>query len=344
MTIIFITLAFLNILFIINLKNLSGLINIYDYPDKKIKLHKKKTPILGGLIFFINFTILTIYQIFFLNEFLSFKIDSLKLRDVVGIIVLISTFFLIGLYDDKYNLSPLKKIILSIIFIIVSISLNQELKISNFLLSFYPNKIFLENFSMVFSIFCFLILMNSLNFFDGINGQSLIYFLFIFTYLFFNSEMNLFYIINILILLILLILNLKNKIFLGDSGIFLISAIISVCLIYEYNLNESIRYADEIFFLLLLPGFDLIRLTLIRILNGQNAFSGDRNHIHHLINKKLSIFYTNLILILLAITPVILFSYIEMNFQIVLTIFIILYSSLILIFKSYDTKYHNRKK
>ena len=57
MTIIFIILAFLNILFIINLKKLSALINIYDNPDKKIKLHKKKTPIIGALFFdkFYNF-------------------------------------------------------------------------------------------------------------------------------------------------------------------------------------------------------------------------------------------------------------------------------------------------
>ena len=265
----------------------------------------------------INFTILTIYQIFFLNEFLSLKIDSLKLRDIIGIIVLISIFFLIGLYDDKYNLSPLKKIILSILVIIFSLSLNQELKISNFSVSFYPTKIFLENFSMVFSIFCFLILMNSLNFFDGINGQSLIFFLFIFTYLFFKSEMNLFYLFNIFILLILLTLNLKDKIFLGDSGIFLISAIISICLIYEYNLKGSIRYADEIFFLLLLPGFDLIRLTITRMIDGKNAFIGDRNHIHHLINKKLSLFYTNLILSILAIIPIILFSFYNLSFEIV---------------------------
>ena len=281
----------------------------------------------------INFTILIIYQIFFLNEFLSLKIDSLKLRDIIGIIVLISTFFLIGLYDDKYNLSPLKKIILSILFIIVSLSLNQELKISNFSVSFYPTKIFLENFSMVFSIFCFLILMNSLNFFDGINGQSLIFFLFIFTYLFFKSEMNLFYLINIFILLILLTLNLKDKIFLGDSGIFLISAIISICLIYEYNLKGSIRYADEIFFLLLLPGFDLIRLTITRMIEGKNAFIGDRNHIHHLINKRLSLFYTNLILLILAIIPSILFSFYNLSFEIVFFIFILFYVFIIYIFK-----------
>ena len=145
--------------------------------------------------------------------------------------------------------------------------------------------------------------------------------------------MNLFYLINIFILLILLTLNLKEKIFLGDSGIFLISAIISICLIYEYNFKGSIRYADEIFFLLLLPGFDLIRLTITRMIEGKNAFIGDRNHIHHLINKKLSLFYTNLILSIFAIIPIILFSFYNLSFEIVFFIFILLYVFLIYIFK-----------
>ena len=77
-------------------------------------------------------------------------------------------------------------------------------------------------------------------------------------------------------------------------------AIASVSLIYEHNFMGNIRFVDEIFFLLLLPGFGLLRLTLTRIKNGKNAFLGDRNHIHHLINNKLSLIYTNIILL----TPV----------------------------------------
>ena len=65
-------------------------------------------------------------------------------------------------------------------------------------------------------------------------------------------------------------MNFKNLLFLGDSGIYLLSGILSISLIYEYNIQKSILYVDEIFFLLLLPGFDLIRLTIIRIFHNKN--------------------------------------------------------------------------
>lgn len=342
MIIIFLFLIILNILIILNLKKFSNFINIHDEPDKKLKLHKKKIPILGGVIFFLNFFSFSSYQIIFLNEFLFIEINLYKTREIISILFLILSFFLLGIYDDKYNLSPVKKIFLSFILIVISLSLNQTLKISEVSLSFYNYKIFLEHFSLIFTVFCFLILINSLNFYDGINGQSCIFFIIIFSYLLVKSDFHNFYLAIIFIISVILILNLKNKIFLGDGGIFILSVIASVSIIYEYNYLGNILFADEIFFLLLLPGFDLVRLTLIRIINGKNALLGDRNHIHHLINNRLSIFNTNIILTLLAITPVLLFSYLGINFQIVLTIFIILYIILILFFKSHDTKYSNR--
>ena len=69
-------------------------------------------------------------------------------------------------------------------------------------------------------------------------------------------------------------LNFKNMLFLGDSGIYLLGVILSISLIYEHNMKASIVYADEIFFLLLLPGLDLVRLTLTRVLNSKNPFLG----------------------------------------------------------------------
>ncbi len=330
---IFFFLIFLNLLIILNLSKLANIINIYDVPDKKLKLHKKRVPILGGLIFFINLLFLIFYQLIFLDKFFFLELNLYKMKDIVGILVLIIGFFILGIYDDKYNLTPIKKIIYTIIFIIISTSLNKTLEVSQFSISFYNYKIFLNQFYLVFTIFCILIFLNSLNFYDGINGQSCIFFILIFFYLFLKSNFNEFYLYNILILFIILSLNLKSKIFLGDGGIFLLVAIASVSLIYEHNFMGNIRFVDEIFFLLLLPGFDLLRLTLTRIKNGKNAFLGDRNHIHHLINNKLSLIYTNTILLTISLIPITLFSYFKLSFEITFITFIFLYCVLIFIFK-----------
>ena len=197
-----------------------------------------------------------------------------------------------GLYDDKYNLKPLKKLFLSILIILITTIINKNLIITNFSLSFYDTRVFFENSSLIFTIFCILILINALNFYDGVNGQCCLIFMVFFIYLLFVSDLNFF-------LFILYYFNFDSDVyefqkyaFLGDSGVYLLSIILSISLIYEYNIHKNIVNADEIFFLLLLPGFDLLRLTINRSLNSKNPFLGDRQHIHHLLIDKYTLVYS----------------------------------------------------
>ena len=71
--------------------------------------------------------------------------------------------------------------------------------------------------------------------------------------------------------IIFLYLNFKNKIFLGDNGVFINSFIISYFIIksYNYNLEASLK-SDEILLLILIPTLDLIRLFISRIRNLKN--------------------------------------------------------------------------
>ena len=65
-----------------------------------------------------------------------------------------------------------------------------------------------------------------------------------------------------------MLLNLKNMLFLGDFGVYLLGIILSASLIYEHNVNHNIIYADEIFFsyFFLHYRFDLVRLTITNLL------------------------------------------------------------------------------
>ena len=174
-----------------------------------------------------------------------------------------------------------------------------------------------------------MILINALNFYDGINGQSCLIFLSFFSYLLIKSDVNFFYLICIILILMVMILNFKNLLFLGDSGIYLLTIILSISLIYEYNIQKNIIYADEIFFLLLFPGVDLLRLTITRSLNSKNPFLGDRNHIHHLLINRFSLLFSNIILISLTILPIFLFMIFKLNFFLIFSLFIIIYTILI---------------
>ena len=50
----YLLLIILNILILIFFEKISSFINIYDFPNNR-KIHKIKTPLLGGLIIIINF-------------------------------------------------------------------------------------------------------------------------------------------------------------------------------------------------------------------------------------------------------------------------------------------------
>ena len=328
-------LLFINLVIFLNFKKFAEVINVYDAPDKKLKLHKKKTPILGGLILIINYSIYLLFQLIFSDNFLSIPQKIFNIEGYLSILILIFGFFILGFYDDKNKLAPKNKLFISILLILVSILLNQNLILNSFSSTIFTNKVFLNSFSITFTIFCIILLINALNFFDGINGQSCIFFIIVFSFLFFKSEMNYFYLLSILLILFILFLNLMNKLFLGDGGIFLMGIIASISLILEHNVQKNIVYVDEIFFLLLLPGIDLIRLTIIRVFKGRNAFFGDRNHVHHLLVNKFSIFYTNLILIFVSLIPIIMFLFLELNFFIVFFIFLILYIFIISTLRSH---------
>ena len=51
---IFVFLLILNLIIFLNIKYLSKIIPIYDFPDNNRKIHSLKVPKLGGAILFIN--------------------------------------------------------------------------------------------------------------------------------------------------------------------------------------------------------------------------------------------------------------------------------------------------
>ena len=333
MTQLFLATIILNLLFFFYIKKISYLINIFDKPDNKLKKHTSKVPLLGGLIIASNILLFVLIAFYLNYDFIKIE---MSLRSYFSIFFFFISFFLLGILDDKFNLKPEKKFFLSVLFSLFFLSINNDLLIINLNFSFYDYSIFLNNFSLFFTIFCIIILINSLNFYDGINGQSLIFFILIFIYLSLKSPIYIFYLFIILVLIFILILNLKNKLFMGDSGIYILGSILITSIIYEYNVFKTIKYADEIFLLLILPGYDLLRLTITRILKGKNAFYGDRNHIHHLLISKFTLIQSNLFLVFLNVLPISLFLFLDLNFFEIVILFTFLYIFIIFKFSKND--------
>ena len=168
-----ITFILLNIFIFFNINWFIKKFNIYDNPSKNT-VHKKKTSLIGGTILFINIFLFLIYsKINFLDYFISNK-------EFISFFIIISGFYVVGLYDDKYKLSPLSRIILMSFILYVSMTLNHSFQISKIDFSFINKTIYLNDLSIFSSIICVLIFTYALNMFDGINLQSITYCTFIF--------------------------------------------------------------------------------------------------------------------------------------------------------------------
>jgi UDP-GlcNAc:undecaprenyl-phosphate GlcNAc-1-phosphate transferase len=313
---------FLNIFIYFNINWLIKIFNIFDKPDKN-KIHKKKISLIGGTVIFVNIFIFLIYsKINFLNYFSSNK-------EFTSFFIIISGFYLVGLYDDKYQLSPLSRIVLMTFILYVSITLNNSLQIYKIDFSFFNKKFYFNNLSTCLTIICILVFTYALNMFDGINLQSITYCTFIFFIFYLLSKYEVFYLIIIICLLFLFILNLKSKIFLGDSGIYILGGFISFVVIAEYNKQNIKFFADDIFILMMIPGLDFIRIFIERVSKGKNPSLGDKNHLHHLMLDKFGFLKSYLLIVSLYIL-ILLLKFINIGNSYIIIFYIIFYNILYL--------------
>ena len=318
------------ILTLSNLK-IARILNLFDAPDSFRKFHDEKTPLTGGIIIFLTF----LTFIFF--DYLNFKIFGKEIyinqNENFSLIFGSFIFFLIGLIDDKKNLSPNTKIILFIFFLKTLIFFDQNLNIRIISLSILKFEFSIGLFSYFWTIICFLLFINAFNMFDGINLQvgtfSLISLLYLIV---FHNFLESLLITIIFSILCFLILNFFSKSFLGNSGTYFLGYLISYLFIKTYNIEQNI-YADEIVLLMIIPGLDLIRLFFIRIINKKHPFSADRNHIHHYILQKFNKTETFLIISLIIWIPFLIAKFTG-YFFFVLVFQFILYSIIIYKFKN----------
>tara|TARA_B100000575_G_C23089336_1_gene627983 strand:+ start:552 stop:1490 length:939 start_codon:yes stop_codon:yes gene_type:complete len=302
-----------------NNKKIFEFAGIFDYPIEKRKIHNNPISLSGGLIILLSFII----SIILITNDKNLFENSL-------IIFFSISFYLIGYFDDKNNIKPLKKTILNIFLIILFLLLSKQFILSD-LKSIYLNKtIQLENYGILFTMFCFITFLNALNMYDGINGQSGIYILFVIIYFFVLTQKEIFLLMTIPILFFLY-MNFKNKCFLGNSGVTFVSFIILVFFIDNYK-QGYFSSVEEILVIMILPGIEMIRLFFFRILKSKNPFYADNFHIHHLLLNYFNPLKVVTINSFLAISPIIFYKIFNYSYLVILC-FLILYFFLIFYFK-----------
>jgi len=309
MIIYFIIIFFFNLIIFMNYKKISILYNLYDYPDELRKKHKNPTPLFGGLVIIIN-----IFLYCFVDYISFIEFNFFQNKSEISIFLLFSSlFFFVGYIDDKLSITANLKLLIYILLIFILIFFDNDLIIRKINFSFSDVIFNFQTYSIFFTILCFLLFVNSFNMLDGINGQAGTYSIYISTIFIFLNINPLFFISLIITILFFLYFNFKDKIFLGDSGTILLGFLISYFFIKSYNMGSTIT-SDEIFLIMMIPGFELLRLAIQRLKNKRHPFSADNNHIHHLFLTRLSFFKSYFLVQFLLFFPFLFYLLIANSF------------------------------
>ena len=325
---IIIVYSLVSFLILFSVSAISYKLNLLDIPNKR-KMHLKPTAYTGGLAL----CFIYIFAIFLFN------FPSQKLNLILSIAFLIGV---VGFIDDKYSLNVGGKLSLQIIPIIYLIllenfNLNQIGDYDYFNLE-------LNSFSVPFTLLSVMFLINSFNYFDGLDGTLSFVTISVLGILFFliPDEKTQLYLITILLpILIFLCFNFSifklPKLFFGDSGSLLLGFIISFTVIYLAN--QKIVHPILLAFSISIFVYEFLSINLIRIINKKKIFSAGVDHLHHILLKKnKSLFLTNFLISIMNIIFFI-FGYLSFKFINPLTS-LILFLVLFIIFFILRKKLH----
>jgi UDP-GlcNAc:undecaprenyl-phosphate/decaprenyl-phosphate GlcNAc-1-phosphate transferase len=306
---------------------------LVDLPDRVRRFHKRPTPLTGGLG--IMLALLLSGQLYIDLNNLNGYVPEFTQKLMVSSIPLVFIF----LIDDIRGLLPFQRIIIQAIlgaYMIYTTNIYID-SIGNL---FGFGVIELGIFSIPFTIFCIVGIMNAFNMIDGINGLcsgcAMISLLLMGFYsgLIFDSMLVL--IIGAMIGFMLFNLRIfgeKRGVFLGDHGSNLIGFWVAWIAIYcsqgeVYNIEPI-----TMIWFVAIPVLDCVSLIISRSTKGLSWSSPGRDHIHHKLMNRFSQERTLLIILITTLLTGLFGIFLENNFTPHLsTIIFILYGLIFYLF------------
>ena len=231
---------------------------------------KNSIPLIGGIYITILFTLI----LFQIEKYFQ--------------IAILFSIFLLGISVDLKILKSPKKRLLIQTLIVVLLAYILKLEIIDTRIEFFDLIIEPKIINFCFVIFCLLVLINGSNFMDGLNGLLIGYYIMITIILLkinffkFNNIDNELSIIFITTFFFIFIFNISNKLYLGDNGVYVLSAFFGSMLI---NYHQNFPRISPYFFILLLwyPCFENLFSIIRKFKLKRSPIYPDTNHLHQLL-------------------------------------------------------------
>lgn len=260
---------------------------LFDRSDGYRKNHRIHISRLGGVAIFCSFTITTLL--------FATMVDYKQANFLITSSIIL---FALGLKDDLHGVNPKTKFLLQLVVALILV-VAGGFRLSSLYGVFYLWEVDVF-WGGVFSIIVIIFVNNAFNLIDGVDGlagtlgglATLSFGLFFaisndYPYAFIAFAMfgaiSGFLIFN----------RAPAKIFMGDTGALIIGLVCVILAIKFIELNKIGSVPNPRFYsapsiavaVLLVPIFDSLRIFFIRILHKKSPFKGDRNHLHHRLQR-----------------------------------------------------------
>ncbi|WP_070137667.1 glycosyltransferase family 4 protein [Crocinitomix algicola] len=264
--------------------------HLVDEPKEARKKHATSIPTIGGVI---------IFSAFIFSSFLWLPVRNPSVIDGLNqfmfLMASLILLFFVGIKDDIIGMSPMKKLIAHVMVGYILVVMGG-IKITSFYGLLGMDIMLPDYASILISIFVYIVIVNSINLIDGVDGLAsgvgliaTIAFGMWFSYLGDKHWALISFALSGSLLGFLVFNFNPARIFMGDSGSLIIGAVISVLAIQliesstaslpigQQNVSTPVLAMS----ILAYPLLDTLRVFIIRTAKGKSPLSADRNHIHH---------------------------------------------------------------
>jgi UDP-GlcNAc:undecaprenyl-phosphate/decaprenyl-phosphate GlcNAc-1-phosphate transferase len=256
---------------------------LMDSPGGR-KIHSGFIPSMGGIAFVIATFIAVLSWL-----------DAQYIMEIRFLLAAFGLMFFVGLRDDMVNMSAFQKLAGQFIstYLVVVMADIRFTSLYGFM-GIYDLPLWI---SYGLSFFTILVLTNSFNLIDGLDGLagsiSLVTFLFL-GWWFFEADLMSYAVFSLILVGAVLSFLVYNwhpaKIFMGDTGSLSLGFALSVLTVLFIDKNGTMASFEGWKFnapiasgvaLLIIPIYDTSRIFIKRTMNGKSPMSPDKSHVHH---------------------------------------------------------------
>jgi UDP-GlcNAc:undecaprenyl-phosphate/decaprenyl-phosphate GlcNAc-1-phosphate transferase len=260
-----------------NADRLALLLTLYDRPGGR-KLHKRPTPLMGGLVLVVALVPIIIAYM------LSYEPEGIGHWALASFAVTMIGSALVGIFDDRKPFSARRRFAITLALFSLLLIIEPRFALQSLQFTGIESAISLGRIGgSIFTLFILLGFLNAVNMADGKNGLVIGLSIIWSGLLAYTGPGGL---IPVLLpfatlLVILLLYNIAGRLFLGDGGTYGLAALISLAATYSYYFHGGTQTADALILMFLIPVADMMRLIVVRIAAGRSPLDGDRDHFHH---------------------------------------------------------------